>query len=92
MKYAAAVVSFALPIYADLSFELSFDGAVREQLLTGRAYVALSRDDGRPPIMQAAAGRHRACPTDASCIQNMPHHMRAHARGSGVPGGFEKVQ
>ena len=52
MKYVAALLSFALPISADLRFELSFDGAAREELLTGRAYVALSRDDGRPPVMQ----------------------------------------
>lgn len=52
MRSLLLLCALAAPVAADLRFEVSFSAAVHSEALTGRAYVALSRDDGRPPVLQ----------------------------------------
>lgn len=49
---AASLFLSAVASAGELTFEVSFPAAARAEPVTGRVYAVVTRDDGRPPVMQ----------------------------------------
>ena len=61
-------------------FEISFSRGARTEPVTGRVYVAISRDNRRTPIEQAVADRRRRCSRAyvEALAPGAPGHDRRH--------------